>query len=210
MPLTDVQWVLGHVQLSTTPAVCFASARRRDRERPGLSRAWRSAARSVAAVPVPAGVAGHLVRVRPMITAELDRGRQPTVGSAPLAADQAARAVSASAAGDGAVRGGHRDRGRQPPARRAHGRGLAADSAGRHLAAAVAGQRGRPRRPARLERIADPVAQGHHVVGLQVRHHGVGHRPAVVDVRGRAPPRPGLAAHHGHPEAAGDGDGPHP
>ena len=38
----------------------------------------------------------------------------------------------------------------------------------------------------------------------------VGHRPAVVDVRRCAPPRPGLAAHHGHPEAAGGGDGPHP
>ena len=38
MPLTDVQWVLGHAQLSTTQLYLYAAARGRDRRRAGLPR----------------------------------------------------------------------------------------------------------------------------------------------------------------------------
>ena len=74
----------------------------------------------------------------------------------------------------------------------------------------MAGRRRRRRRPSRLARPADPLAQGEHPLGLPVRPDGARRRPAVADLRRRDPPGRGLAAQHGHPQAAGRGDGPHP
>ena len=141
LPLTDVQWVLGHAHLSTTAAVSDADARRRDRRGPRPSpprralrlcgrrharrRRWRGGAERVSA-----GLAGRAVRWADLVSAPVGLAR---TAAPPRAGAARGRGGGGRPGHDTAVaalpaRGSRRRRGRRPsrPARRCWRRLLAA------------------------------------------------------------------------------------
>ena len=173
MPLTDVQWVLGHAHLSTTQQLPEPAARRRDRERAGLPRSGSGTAgpqRRPAAGYRAESLRGAVRRGRAVTAA--GHGRQPATAAVAEAAPSVADGDRSRSCWPGSRRGRSPRHGRRPsagrhevlarllappfaagqsaqpadPAARPGRRAeLAGSPARRHLAGAVAGQRRRGR-----------------------------------------------------------------